>query len=72
MPPKVVWESNDMRIIARFIALLRRLTSDENGASMIEYTVLLGLLTVAVIGTITLVGTWMSGQWSALNAALPR
>jgi pilus assembly protein Flp/PilA len=48
-----------------------KLRYDENGAALIEYTVLLGILLVAVIVTIGLVGTWVSGQWTALEAALP-
>ena len=51
--------------------LLRRLGKDEDGAALIEYTVLLGILLVAVIATIGLVGTWINGQWTALQAALP-
>ena len=54
--------------------LLRTLTKfgkDEAGAALIEYTVLLGIMLVAVIATIILVGTWISGQWTALNSALP-
>ena len=39
-------------------------------ALLIEYTVLLGLMLVAVVATITLVGTWVSGKWTALNAGL--
>jgi pilus assembly protein Flp/PilA len=53
------------------IQLLKRLAKDEDGAALLEYTVLLGILLVAVIATITLVGTWISGQWTALNSALP-
>jgi pilus assembly protein Flp/PilA len=53
------------------ILLLKRLAKDEDGAALLEYTVLLGILLVAVIATITLVGTWISGQWTALNGALP-
>ena len=48
-----------------------RLRRDEDGAALIEYTVLLGIMLVAVIATIILVGTWISGQWTALNAVLP-
>ncbi|NRG18515.1 Flp family type IVb pilin [Rhizobiales bacterium] len=48
-----------------------RFREEEDGAALIEYTVLLGILLVAVIVTIGLVGTWISGQWTALNAALP-
>ena len=51
--------------------LLRRLGKDEDGAALIEYTVLLGILLVAVVATITSVGTWVSGRWTALNASLP-
>ena len=43
---------------------------DENGAALIEYTVLLGILLIAVIATIGLVGTWVSKQWLALDKAL--
>ena len=51
--------------------LLQKLWRDEDGASLIEYTVLLGILLVAVIATIGLVGTWVSGQWSTLQGQLP-
>jgi pilus assembly protein Flp/PilA len=32
---------------------------------------LIGLITVAVVATVVLVGTWISGRWIALEAALP-
>ena len=38
------------------LELMKRLAEDEDGAALLEYTVLLGILVVAVIGTITLVG----------------
>ena len=53
------------------LKLLERLRRDEDGAALIEYTVLLGILIVAVIATIGLVGTWVSGQWTTLQGALP-
>ena len=50
------------------LTLVRRLGKDEDGASLVEYTVLLGLLLVAaVIGS---VGAWISGQWLSLCKAL--
>jgi pilus assembly protein Flp/PilA len=55
----------------KLVTLLKRLADDEDGAALLEYTVLLGILLVAVIATITLVGAWISGQWVKLNAALP-
>ena len=48
------------------LTLFRRLGKDEDGASLVEYTVLLALLLVAVIAVIGSVGAWMSGQWSSL------
>jgi pilus assembly protein Flp/PilA len=50
--------------------LVRKLGKDEEGAALIEYTVLLGILVVAVIATIVAVGGWVNGKWTALNAQL--
>jgi pilus assembly protein Flp/PilA len=47
-----------------------RFRQEEDGAALIEYTVLLGIITVAVIGTIVLVGGWVSTQWTTLNTKL--
>ena len=44
---------------------------DEDGAALIEYTVLLGILLIAVIAIIGAVGVWIHGQWTALSASLP-
>lgn len=57
--------------MAKMLALVRQLKDDEGGAALIEYTVLLGIMLVAVIATIVLVGTWISGQWTTLEATLP-
>ncbi len=50
--------------------LVRRLGNDEEGAALIEYTVLLGILLIAVIVTIGLVGTWINTKWTALQGQL--
>ena len=50
--------------------ILRQLGRDEDGAALIEYTVLLGILLVTVIASIGLVGSWVSKQWLALDKAL--
>jgi pilus assembly protein Flp/PilA len=47
---------------------LRKLCRDETGAALIEYTVLLGMLVVAVLTTIIAVGGWVGGRWTAFNA----
>jgi pilus assembly protein Flp/PilA len=52
------------------LTAVNQFRNDEDGAALIEYTVLLGLMLVAVVATITLVGTWVSGKWTTLNTAL--
>ena len=52
-------------------SLIARLHRDEEGAALIEYTVLLGIMLVAVIVSIIFVGGWVGTQWTALTAALP-
>jgi pilus assembly protein Flp/PilA len=52
------------------VKLINRLKSDENGASLIEYTVLLAILLVAVIAVIAGIGQWISTQWASLSTAI--
>jgi pilus assembly protein Flp/PilA len=47
-----------------------KLARNEEGAALIEYTVLLGILIVAVITVIGTVGGWVHNKWVALNASL--
>ncbi len=57
--------------MTKMIGTLKKFGKDEEGAALVEYTVLLGILLVAVIVTIGKVGTWISTQWTNLNANLP-
>jgi len=43
-----------------------RLWRDEGGASLLEYSVLVGLITAAVVGTIFAVAGWTGNQWNTL------
>jgi pilus assembly protein Flp/PilA len=52
------------------VKLVKQLKSDENGASLIEYTVLLAILLVAVIAVIAGVGGWISTEWASLSTAI--
>ena len=54
----------------RAMQLIKRLGKDEEGAALVEYTVLLGVMLVAVISTIVLVGGWVNTKWAALWTAL--
>jgi len=49
---------------------VRKFVKDEKGAAMIEYSVLIGLVTAAVIGVVISVGDWVNTQWSDLNTKI--
>jgi pilus assembly protein Flp/PilA len=49
---------------------MKKLAHDEEGAALVEYTVLLGIMLVAVVTTIGLVGGWVSSKWTALWTVL--
>ena len=57
--------------MTKILALVQKIKNDEEGAALIEYTVLLGIMLVAVIATIVLVGTWITEQWNTLEGTLP-
>ena len=46
------------------------LWQDERGASLLEYSVLIGLITAGVVATIISVGGWVSGKWTTLFNSL--
>lgn len=52
------------------IQFLARFVRDEEGASLVEYSVLIGLVTAAVIATISLVGGKVLNAWNNLNDAM--
>jgi pilus assembly protein Flp/PilA len=60
----------DNESVRNAVQLMKQFASDEEGAALVEYTVLLGIMLVAVITTIGLVGGWMSTKWTALWTAL--
>lgn len=49
---------------------IRQIGKDERGAALIEYTVLIGLITGAVMVMVLAVGDWTKSQWSDLNTDL--
>jgi pilus assembly protein Flp/PilA len=57
--------------MSRMLSLTRAFLREEEGVALIEYTVLLGIITVAVIGSIIFVGDWVGDQWAALEGSLP-
>lgn len=43
---------------------------NESGASLVEYSLLIGLITVAAVFAVVAVGTWVSTQWLTLQGAV--
>ena len=49
---------------------LRNLVRKDDGASMVEYTVMLGLLIAATIGLVTTVGGQVESVWNNISSTL--
>ena len=45
---------------------LARLRKDEKGASLIEYSILIGLISALAVASILLMGEWVASQWAFL------
>jgi pilus assembly protein Flp/PilA len=61
-----------MRTIVRAKEIALRLWKDESGASLVEYSVLIGIITAAAITSIFAVGGWVSTKWSGLSTELAK
>jgi pilus assembly protein Flp/PilA len=62
------------RAYAEFFQLrqtARDLLTNKSGATMIEYSILIALITVALVATIILVGGKLLVAWTQLNLAIP-
>ena len=50
--------------------LIKRFVKDEAGLETVEYAIIAGLIVVATIVTIGLIGDWVAAQFQALLTAL--
>ncbi len=50
-------------------AFFARLRKDEKGATMIEDSILIGIITVLAIASIGLMGSYVASQWAHLVSA---
>jgi pilus assembly protein Flp/PilA len=48
-------------LVVRVIA--RHLWRDRRGAALIEYTLLIGLITLTALGAVIAAGSWANGMW---------
>lgn len=49
---------------------MRSLADDDSGASLLEYSVLIGLILALSIALIIFAGEWANAQWNALSEEL--
>lgn len=52
--------------MTRLGAIFARLRKDQKGATMIEYSILIGIITVLAIVSIGLMGDYVASQWAEL------
>jgi pilus assembly protein Flp/PilA len=52
--------------MTKLMTVARRFHEDEDGAAMVEYSILLGIIAAAAIVAIIGIGTWVTGQFSSL------
>jgi pilus assembly protein Flp/PilA len=57
-------------LLAKAQVALNSFKRNESGAALVEYSLLIGLITVAVVATIVIVGGWVATQWGNLQAAV--
>ena len=50
--------------------LIKSFVRDERGASLLEYTILIGLISAAAVVAITTIGGWVTTQWGTLQTNL--
>ncbi|WP_192245351.1 Flp family type IVb pilin [Mesorhizobium silamurunense] len=54
----------------KLMTMTRQFRDDENGAAMVEYSILIGIIAVAAIGFIIGIGGWVTGRFSGLCSAM--
>ncbi|MBZ9764435.1 Flp family type IVb pilin [Mesorhizobium sp. CA8] len=50
----------------KLMTMARQFRDDDNGAAMVEYSILIGIITAAVITFIISVGVYVTNAWSTL------
>jgi pilus assembly protein Flp/PilA len=61
------FEGSNMKTLANIAGRFRE---EEDGAAMIEYSILVGIIAVTAIGAVLAIGGWVSGRFNGLCTAL--
>ncbi|TPN46738.1 Flp family type IVb pilin [Mesorhizobium sp. B1-1-7] len=54
----------------KLMTMTRQFRDDENGAAMVEYTILLGLIAGATIAAVITIGVYVTGAFTSLCTTL--
>ncbi|RWD73573.1 Flp family type IVb pilin [Mesorhizobium sp.] len=54
----------------KLMTMARQFRSDENGAAMVEYSILVGIIAAASILAILAIGAWVTGRFTGLCTIL--
>jgi pilus assembly protein Flp/PilA len=58
-------------MMSTFVSNLRVLGTDERGVTALEYGLIAGLVAVVIVGSVTALGSKLSGTFATIVAALP-
>lgn len=56
----------------KLMTMTRQFRDDENGAAMVEYSILIGIIAVASILTVLAIGQWVNARFTDLCTALDK
>ena len=59
-----------MKIFTKIQALINSMRTDEEGATAVEYGLMVSLIAVAIIAAVTLVGTALTAMFTGVAGAL--
>ncbi|MEJ6782059.1 Flp family type IVb pilin [Aminobacter sp. Piv2-1] len=54
----------------KLMTMARQFRDDEDGAAMVEYSILIGIIAAAAILAILAIGGWVTGRFTGLCTAL--
>jgi pilus assembly protein Flp/PilA len=54
----------------KFMSIARQFRDEEDGAAMVEYSILIGIIATAAILTVIGIGGWVTGRFTGLCAAM--
>ena len=57
-------------MLAKIKSSIKAFASDESGVTLLEYSLLLGIITVGAVGLILGAGGWVTAQWTEVSTDL--